>query len=356
METTLESSGDMINRKENFLGLDGLEFIEFAAPDPDVLERLFFRLGFRMIARHKTKEVFLFRQGRTNFLLNKEKGSFSENFFKSHGPSICGTGFRVSNAKDAFDQTVKRGAQACHDPQSHSFPTIFGIGNSAVHFVDSHKTVNDNYKDDFIFLEADPTTVGFGLDIIDHMTNNVPAGEMDEWCEFYAKIFNFEDVRFFNIRGDATGLLSKVMRSPCNKITIPINEPTESKSQIQEYLDEYKGSGIQHIALTTNDIISSVRKLREQGIEFLDVPDTYYETLHDRVPNVTEDINQLRELSILVDGDDEGYLLQIFTKNLVGPIFVEIIQRKNHNGFGEGNFQALFDSIERDQRKRGYIE
>ncbi len=356
MDITLTSTGDMIVRKDNIVGLDGLEFLEFAAPDPDEMERLFFRLGFRLIARHRTKEIFLFRQGRTNFILNKEKNGFAQKFYEKHGPSICSTGFRVVNSKNAYETALKRGATACVDNKSQSFPSVHGIGGSVINFVDNFKTINDNYKDDFIFLENAPSTSGFGLDVIDHMTNNVPAGEMDAWCEFYSSIFNFDDVRFFNIKGDATGLLSKVMRSPCNKITIPINQPTNEKSQIQEYLDEYKGSGIQHVALLTNDMISTVRNLRKQGIEFLDVPDSYYDVLLERLPNVTEKLEDLKELSILVDGDESGYLLQIFTKNLIGPIFFEIIQRKNHNGFGEGNFQALFDSIERDQRQRGYLD
>jgi 4-hydroxyphenylpyruvate dioxygenase len=187
------------------------------------------------------------------------------------------------------------------------------------------------------------------------MTNNVPVQEMQKWCDFYENLFNFKETRFFNIKGEQTGLISKVMSSPCQKLAIPINEPTDPKSQIQEYIDEYKGSGIQHIALGTDDIVATVAEMRKQGIEFLDVPDTYYDALKERLPLVTEDIERLKELKILVDGDDKGYLLQIFTKNLFGPIFIEIIQRKKHNGFGEGNFQALFDAIERDQRERGVL-
>tara|TARA_B100000749_G_scaffold280771_1_gene278570 strand:+ start:55264 stop:56367 length:1104 start_codon:yes stop_codon:yes gene_type:complete len=350
-----QRSPDMIVRKENVIGLDGLEFLEFATPDPEAMEGLFTKLGFQHVANHKNKNVKLYRQGRTNFILNKEDNSFAQKFYASHGPSICGTGFRVKNSDEAFKASVERGAVANDDEFSHSFKTVNGIGNSAIHFVDNYDENYRNYEADFDFFDTSKTTEGFGLTIIDHMTNNVPSGEMDEWVKFYSEIFNFEDVRFFNIRGDATGLLSKVMRSPCNKITIPINEPTEQKSQIQEYLDEYKGSGIQHVALLTEDIVTSVRKLRESGVEFLDVPDTYYDDLQERIPGITENIEDLRQLKILVDGDADGYLLQIFTKNMIGPIFFEIIQRKNNNGFGEGNFQALFDAIERDQRARGYL-
>ena len=336
---------------ENPLGLDGLEFIEFATPNPIELERLFYRLGFRMVAKHKKKNVFLFEQGRTKFILNRESNSFSQKFFDDHGPSVCATGFRVANANQAFEIALSRGATAFADDQSHSFKTISGIGDSAVYFVDK----NEGVEKDFEYFEAGVATQGFSLEIIDHMTNNVPKNAMDEWCDFYERIFNFKEVRYFDIKGEATGLVSKVMRSPDGKITIPINEPTEDKSQIQEYLDEYNGSGIQHIALLTNDIISTVSDLRKQGVEFLDVPDTYYEALKERLPIVEENIDKLKELKILVDGDEDGYLLQIFTKNMIGPIFFEIIQRKNHSGFGEGNFQALFDAIERDQRRRGYL-
>lgn len=196
---------------------------------------------------------------------------------------------------------------------------------------------------------------GFGFDFIDHLTNNVPKGELDKTAKFYEDVFNFKEIRFFDIKGSATGLLSRAMRSPCGKITIPINEPTEDKSQIQEYLNEYKGSGIQHIALSTEDICNSVKAIKESGIQTLDVPDTYYEMLDDRVPHITEDFNTLKNLRILADGDEEGYLLQIFTQNQIGPIFYEFIQRKNHFGFGDGNFQALFEAIERDQRRRGFL-
>lgn len=340
---------------ENPIQLDGMEFLEFAAPDPDEMERLFFRLGFKMIAKHKSKNVYLYRQGKVQFVLNKEPGSFAEKFYKEHGPSICATGFKVKDAKHAFTETVKRGARPFKDEQSHSFQTIYGIGDSAIYFVDKYENLN-SYSEDFVFFDKDMKTEGFGFKYVDHMTNNVPNGEMMKWCDFYEGIFNFKEVRFFDIKGQKTGLSSKVMRSPCQKIVIPINEPTEGKSQIQEYLDEYQGSGIQHVALATDDIIETVRQMKRQGLEFLDTPDSYYDMLKERVPNVTEDIEVLKELKILVDGDDEGYLLQIFTKNLIGPIFLEVIQRKNHFGFGEGNFQALFDAIERDQKARGYLD
>lgn len=353
METAVDSNTVV----ENPLALDGLEFVEYASPDPAALEQLFFKLGFQKVGQHKRKQVALYRQNQVNFILNNEPGTFAAKFAKQHGPSICATGFRVKNAQKAHDLAVQRGARSIEiksDPSSHSFPAIFGIGDSAVYFVDRYRAPA-HFDDDFRYLQPERQPKGRGMMIIDHLTNNVPKGEMQKWCDFYTKIFNFQEVRRFDIRGEATGLTSKVMRSPCKKITIPINEPTEGKSQIQEYLDEYRGSGIQHLAMSTLDIAKTVSELRDAGISFLDTPDTYYEAVAGRVPNIKEDLKVLQQLKILADGDHDGYLLQIFTQNMIGPIFFEIIQRRNHNGFGEGNFQALFDAIERDQKKRGYL-
>ncbi len=357
METqTQMTHGHMPLKIDNPLSLDGMEFIEYSSPQPEKLENLFELMGFKKVADHKTKKVSLYAQGGVHYILNSEQNSFAHSFSENHGPSVCATGFRVRNAAEALRLAVERGAKECPQSKHHTFPAIYGIGDSVVYFVDGYSST-DQYKvfeADFN-LNSHELVPGVGLTVIDHLTNNVPQGEMQRWCDFYQKIFNFREVRYFDIKGKSTGLYSKVMRSPCNKIIIPINEPTGQKSQIQEYLDEYKGSGIQHIALLTNDIIKTVRDLRSNGVEFLSVPDTYYEALPARMPNVTEDVDQLQDLKILVDGDEEGYLLQIFSKTVIGPIFYEIIQRKNHAGFGEGNFQALFDSIEEDQRRRGYL-
>lgn len=347
-----------MSETKNLMGLDGIEFIEFAAPNSKVLEDLFGQLGFTKIGQHKRKNVTLYRQGNINLVINKEANTFAENFAKQHGPSICATGFRVKNAAAAIKLAKERGARLIQkdvDPASHSFPGIYGIGDSAVYFIDRYQG-EVHFDDDFDYITQEVKPEGIGLQLIDHLTNNVPKGEMQKWCDFYRDIFGFEEVRYFDIRGEKTGLYSKVMRSPCGKITIPINEPTESKSQIQEYLDEYHGSGIQHVAFLTTDIERTVATFRDRGIRFLDAPPgTYYEDVPARVPNVTENISVMQKLGILIDGDQEGYLLQIFTQNLIGPIFFEIIQRKGHDGFGEGNFKALFDSIERDQKRRGYL-
>lgn len=336
---------------QNPIGLNGIEFIEYASSQSEVLEALFYQFGFQKTAQHKTKNVDLYQQNDVNFIINKEEKSFSENFQKLHGPSICATGFKVEDADKAMKALVERGARK-FEGSKHNFPAIYGIGESLIYFIDKYGDAT--YRDDFNFFDK-PKKTNINLAGVDHLTNNVPVGKMNDWCDFYEKLFNFRETRYFDIQGEKTGLISKVMTSPCKKIIIPINEPKDDKSQIQEYIEEYKGSGIQHLAFYTKDICASIAELRKQGVEFLDVPDTYYEVLKDRVPGIVEDIGQLKELRILADGDDEGYLLQIFTKNVIGPIFFEIIQRKNHYGFGEGNFQALFEAIEKDQKTRGYL-
>ncbi len=342
---------------ENPVGLDGMEFIEYAGPDAGLFKKLFENLGMTPIAKHKSKNVTLFRQNDVNFLLNEESGTFAADFAKAHGPCVCSTGFRVKNADEAFKVAVERGAKPYTEdgPKTMQWPTIYGIGDSLVYFIDQYGDKGNPYDAEFEYMSEDRNPKGYGFTVVDHMTNNVPKGELDLWAKFYEDVFNFREIRFFDIKGSTTGLLSRAMRSPCGKITIPINEPTEDKSQIQEYLDEYKGSGIQHIALLTEDICASVKSVKSNDIPTLDVPDTYYEVLQDRVPNITEDMTTLKNLRLLADGDDEGYLLQIFSQNVIGPVFYEFIQRKNHWGFGEGNFQALFEAIERDQKRRGVL-
>ncbi len=265
--------------------------------------------------------------------------------------------WRVEDAELAFNESVKRGAKPYEgaDQKLGSAPlkAVYGIGNSLIYFLDKFgdsETIFANYQQ-----LTDERQWDKPLLRIDHLTNNVPKGEMQKWCDFYENLFGFQETRYFDIRGQKTGLISKVMSTADKSIIIPVNEPTEDESQIQEYLDEYNGSGIQHVALSTGDICESLEHFRSNGIDFLDIPDTYYDVLKERVPMLEEDIDRLKSLRILADGDDEGYLLQIFSKNVIGPIFYEIIQRKNHWGFGEGNFQALFDAIERDQKARGYL-
>ncbi len=343
----------------NPVGIDGVDFIEYSGGDVKYFESLFPRLGFKLVSHHPEKKIELYRQGDINFILNTEPGTFAEQFTKVHGPCICSTGFRVFNAEEAFKTAVSRGAKpylgSDKEKGAAPFPAVYGIGDSLIYFIDQ-KNSKKLYTEIFKIKPEDQAPAGLGLNTVDHFTNNVPVGEMQKWCEFYEKVFNFKEVRYFDIRGAHTGLISKVMRSPCGKFSVPINEPTEKKSQIQEYLEEYKGSGIQHLALSTKNIINTLESMKASRIEFLTPPPkTYYAMLRDRLPTLVEDVNTLENHAILADGDHDGYLLQIFTKNVIGPIFYEIIQRQNHFGFGEGNFQALFDAIERDQKERGYL-
>ncbi len=342
--------------EQNPVGLNGMDFIEYCGPQAKELETLFIRLGMKEVAKHPNKKLKLFKQGDIHFFLNEETTGFANDFGKAHGPSICSTGFRVHDSEKAFKTAVERGARPYTDSAQKTFgaPTVYGIGDSLIYFIDD-AWIQKIYKGEMKIDLSSVAHAGKGLYLIDHLTNNVPVGEMQKWCDFYEKIFNFKERRFFDIKGSKTGLISKVMRSPCGKITIPINEPTESKSQIQEYLNEYHGSGIQHVALLTDDICPTITQLRKDEIPVLDIPATYYEMIPERLPQVSENIEELKKLQILVDGDHEGYLLQLFTQNLIGPIFFEFIQRKNHFGFGDGNFQALFEAIERDQARRGFL-
>jgi 4-hydroxyphenylpyruvate dioxygenase len=346
----------------NPAGTDGFEFVEYTAPDTRELERLFHQMGFAAVARHRSKNVVLYRQGQINFIINHEPDSFAQAFAKVHGPSICAFAVRVKNAAECFDRVVKLGAQPYHGqigPMELNIPAIRGIGRSLIYLVDRYGENRSIYDVDFIPLpNAEPAPRGVGLIAIDHLTHNVRHGGMDKWADFYERLFNFREIRYFDIHGKATGLKSRAMTSPCGKIRIPINEPSDGKSQVQEYLDAYHGEGIQHIALATDDIYAAVEQLRANGIRFMDVPETYYDTVDARVAGHHESIDRLRKERILIDGAPErgaGLLLQIFTHTVIGPIFFEIIQRKGNLGFGEGNFQALFEAIERDQMQRGVI-
>jgi 4-hydroxyphenylpyruvate dioxygenase len=337
----------------NPVGLNGVVFVEFASLKKDHFHVLFDRFGFKRIGEAKNGDLSLYQQNSVFFLANSVPGSFAVKFASLHGPSICGMGFRVDDAQKGFAEVLKRGG--IKSENELGLNAIFGIGESQVYILtdeDFKRFVENTFHVPLKFGKDQSA----GLNEVDHFTNNVPKGEMQKWCDFYEKIFNFRETRYFDIKGAQTGLVSKVMRSPCQKFAVPINEPSDHKSQIQEYLDEYKGSGIQHLALTTSNIISTMQTLRKEQIDFLTPPpSTYYTHLKTRLPILQENPEKLGELAILADGDEQGYLLQIFTKNIIGPIFFELIQRKNHTGFGEGNFQALFDAIERDQRERGYI-
>jgi len=354
---------------DNPLGTDGFEFIEYAAPDPAALGHLFLQMGFTAIARHRSKNVLLYRQGQINFIVNAEPDSFAQSFARVHGPSICAIAFRVADAAAACRLAVEQGAWGVQNhpgPMELNIPAIKGIGDSLIYLVDrypgSPASGGSNvsiYDVDFVPLPGvDQHPQGAGLTYIDHLTHNVHRGRMGEWADFYARIFNFREIRYFDIEGKLTGLKSKAMTSPCGKIRIPINESADDKSQIQEYLVAYHGEGIQHVALGTEDIFAAVEKLRAQDVAFQDTPGTYYDMLAARLPGHREDTARLRRNHILLDGAPvkDEMLLQIFTSTVIGPIFFEIIQRKGNEGFGEGNFQALFESIEQDQIRRGVLK
>ena len=343
---------------DNPMGTDGFEFVEYTAPDPQLLRTLFERLGFPATARHRSKNVTLHRQGDINFIINAEPEGFGQRFAREHGPSACAMAFRVRDAAHAFRRAVELGARPVETrvgPMELSIPAIEGIGGSLIYLVDRYgdRTI---YDVDFVPVDQPAGIEPAGLTCIDHLTHNVQRGNMDKWAGFYERLFNFREIRYFDIEGRKTGLFSRAMTSPCGKIRIPINESQDEKSQIEEYLKEYRGEGIQHIALGTDDIFRTVDVLRQKGVAFQDTPDTYYEMINERVAGHEEDVRELSNRRILIDGSaEDGILLQIFTKNVIGPIFFEIIQRKGNEGFGEGNFKALFESIELDQERRGVI-
>lgn len=343
---------------ENPIGTDGFEFVEYTAPDVRQLYALFERMGFRAVARHRAKDVTLFRQGQVNFIVNAEPDSHGSHFAKAHGPSACAMAFRVKDAAKAYERLIAGGAKPFRNqvgPMELNIPAIEGIGGSVIYLVDRYGT-RSIYDVDFI--PTDPAKGfehdGANLAEIDHVTHNVHRGNMDHWAGFYEKLFNFRQVRYFDIEGKLTGLKSRAMTSPDGKIRIPINESSDDKSQIEEYLHHYRGEGIQHIALSSGDIYRSVESLRAYGVNFQDSPDTYYERIDNRLKGHGEDVDRMKKNRILIDGgDDQGLLLQIFTQNAIGPIFFEIIQRKGNQGFGEGNFRALFSPSKRTRSSAG---
>ncbi|MCX7056643.1 MAG: 4-hydroxyphenylpyruvate dioxygenase [Proteobacteria bacterium] len=342
----------------NPMSTDGFEFIEYTAPDPELLRGVFGRMGFPAIARHRSKNVTLHRQGGINFIINAEPQGFGQQFARAHGPSACAMAFRVRDAAFAYRRALELGAEAgpvTAGPMELNIPSIRGIGGSLIYLVDRYGD-SSIYDVDFVPLATTVDAEPPGLTVIDHLTHNVHRGNMDLWAGFYERLFGFREIRYFDIEGKKTGLLSRAMGSPCGKILIPINESQDDKSQIEEYLSEYGGEGIQHIALATDDIYRTVDLLRAHGVDFQDTPATYYEGVPGRVDGHEESLEALQKRAILIDGSrDSGILLQIFTKNAIGPIFFEIIQRKGNRGFGEGNFRALFESIELDQIRRGVI-
>jgi 4-hydroxyphenylpyruvate dioxygenase len=351
---------------ENPLGLMGFEFVEFASPTPEVLEPVLGMLGFAEVARHRSKDVSLYRQRHINFIVNREPKSAAAYFAAEHGPSACGMAFRVRDSHQAYERALEHGAQPMDmptGPMELRLPAIKGIGGAPLYLIDRFGDGTSIYDIDFKFIEGvDRHPRGHGLKLIDHLTHNVYRGRMAYWAGFYERIFNFREIRYFDIKGEYTGLTSRAMTAPDGKIRIPLNEEaSKTTGQIEEFLMKFNGEGIQHVALLTDDLLASVDRLRKAGVPLMSAPPaTYYEMLEERLPGHGENAKELQARGILLDGTTEGgkqrLLLQIFSQTLLGPVFFEFIQRKGDDGFGEGNFKALFESIERDQLRRGVIE
>lgn len=351
-------------RASNPAGLKAIDHLEFTVESfQSTTVPLFETMGFQRTSRASSQE--LFSQGQVRFLVNADANAqaHSRQYFEAHGEGVCKISFQVESVERALEVVLKNGAVLKQDLKVvetaagvHKTAAIQGFGDVLNEFVE--RPVSE-FRPGFQSIATDPQARPLATRVsrIDHLTNNVPKGQMEHWVEFYKRTYGFVETRYFDIKGTKTGLNSKVVQLEDNSIIIPINEPEREggKSQIQEFLDVHKGPGVQHIALMTPDIISTVGELRAREVRFLDVPSTYYEMIPQRPFKVTEDLKVLEELKILVDGDPEGYLLQIFSQTCIGPLFFEYIQRKNHWGFGNGNFQALFDAIERDQMRRGYL-
>jgi 4-hydroxyphenylpyruvate dioxygenase len=357
--------GMQVTTFENPMGIDGFEFVEFAAPISRVgeLHALFRRMGFSAVMKHTSRPITLYRQNGVNFLINEDPDSFAAHFARAHGPCACGFAIRFTQpAAKVLQKVLANGGEEVGQEASSkavAAPVVKGIGDCMLYLVDRYGSAGSIYEGDYAPIPGvDQNPVGFGLTFIDHLTHNLYFGNMEKWSQYYERLFNFREIRYFDIQGAKTGLVSKAMTAPDGIVRIPLNQSDDPKSQINEYLDAYHGEGIQHIACFTNDIYTTVERMRAAGVEFLDTPDAYFEVIDERVPNHGEDVARLRENRILIDADVETRqrkLLQIFTRNVIGPIFFEIIQRKGNEGFGEGNFQALFESIERDQIERGVL-
>ncbi len=349
----------------NPMGLMGFEFVEFSSPTPGVLEPVFEMMGFTKVARHRSKDVVLYRQGDINFIVNNEPRSVATYFAAEHGPSACGMAFRVKDSHKAYARALELGAQPVEvptGPMELRLPAIRGIGGAPLYLIDRFEDGKSIYDIDFEFIEGvDRRPRGVGLKLIDHLTHNVYRGRMAHWAAFYERLFNFREIRYFDIKGEYTGLTSKAMTAPDGMIRIPLNEESSRGSgQIEEFLMQFNGEGIQHIALLSDDLLSTWDKLKANGVPFMTAPPaTYYEMLEGRLPGHGEPVGELKSRGILLDGSTEGgkqrLLLQIFSQTQLGPVFFEFIQRKGDDGFGEGNFKALFESIERDQVRRGVL-
>lgn len=335
--------------------VSSISFLEFSGSRPHLLLALFEKMGMRKVGEFGQAPATLHCQGDIHFISNPGVGGNTEIFRRIHGRGASAMGFKVEDSQKAFDRAISLGAVPA-EKTDYDIPAIKGVGASLIYLVDDEQEKNlfslFNYQRTY---EINPETC---LERIDHLTHNLNQGGVERMCRFYETVFGFERIRSFHIHGKKTGLYSEVVASPCRKTIIPLNETKDDRSQIAEFIREYNGEGIQHIALASTNLYKTVAGLSDKGIEFQDTPDTYYELIDRRLPGHTENVEKLHKHKILIDGGEAqggGFLLQIFTKNSIGPIFFEYIQRKGNHGFGEGNFQALFESIELDQERRGVL-
>jgi len=360
MQSGIKLKDMMFMESTNPAGTKGFDFLEFTTNDFETLDTQFRQMGLTPYAKHKKYDVTIYKQNDVLFIIDVDKATLAKKFANEHGPSTSAMGFLVDDANKAYEHAIKNGAKPCENQVSkelYSAHSIQGVGGSLIYFID-YKNGKPTYHDNFVKLDSYEDNKKIGLTYIDHVTHNLFRGNMDKWAKFYENIFNFKEIRYFDIEGKLTGLKSRAMTSPCGKIRIPLNESSDDKSQIEEFLKDFHGEGIQHIALGTDNIYKSVNLLINEGLEFLDTPDTYYELINKRLPGNGENLELLQQMKILIDGttkDEVKTLLQIFTKNMLGPVFFEVIQRKGDEGFGEGNFKALFESIELDQIRRGVV-
>ena len=350
----------------NPIGLDGFEFIEFSAPEKGVIEPVFAAMGFHRIAHHRSKDVDLWRQGEINLVVNYEPQSPAWYFAREHGPSACGMAFRVKDAHHAYAELLRRSAEPVPvetGPMELRLPAIRGIGGAIVYLIDRYESDGNEalsiYDIDFAYLPGvDRHPAGAGLRRIDHLTHNVYGGRMAYWAAYYEKLFNFREIRHFDINGEYTGLTSQALTAPDGKIRIPLNEEGErGHGQIDEFLRRFNGEGIQHVAFVCDDLVAVWDRLKQTGVPFMtSPPDTYYAMIDERLSGHGVNIAALQARGILLDGTTASgmprLLLQIFAEPALGPVFFEFIERRGDEGFGEGNFQALFESMERDQLQR----
>jgi 4-hydroxyphenylpyruvate dioxygenase len=350
--STIDQAGPA-NAAKNPVGLRGLAFAELCGSEPE-LRALLGALGFSHTRRHASRALDVYTQGSATFLVNDEPDTHAAEFRAAHGPCVSALGFAVDDPAQAFSEARARGARPYTGRAARAIdaPAVHGVGDSLIYFVAAGR--ESAVMRECPAVERPTLVPDRGLLCFDHLTNNVAKGELATWAKFYEEVFGFTHVRSFDIKGNKTGLYSFALRSPDGSFCIPINEDKGGTGQIAEYLKEYRGAGIQHIALLSNDLLSTLDRI-DGAVPTLDIDDSYYENAFARVPGVRENPERIRAHNVLIDGDPEGYLLQIFTKNCVGPIFFELIQRENHLSFGEGNFGALFRSIERDQERRGVI-